>query len=249
MVDLDPTAFLERLECSLVAELSRGVVFLVFREDVSKVVVAVCIVLVVAYGALVWKHRIIELTKGAVCDAQEEVYLGYLDLDHFVKDDVLTDFWSSWAKLLNVVKVLLLENQLFLLLVLIDSAVMCPHLGKLAWTFEFICLVLLHLLGAQLVIALLSLSMQAFETVTEGLLVEAESLLWQLQKHSDDVRHLEKAISQLRLICDNFNQTAEFITERAAYRALILVALVQSSFWEIDYEVDESVPDAVDLVD
>ena len=53
MIELNPTAFFEGLKRCLVAELSRGVVFLVFREDVSQVVVAVCIVLVVAYGALV----------------------------------------------------------------------------------------------------------------------------------------------------------------------------------------------------
>ena len=71
----------------------------------------------------------------------------------------------------------MLENQLFLLLVLVDSAVLCLHLGKFAWTFEFGCFVLLHLLSAQLNVALLCLCMQALETVTQGLLVEAESLL------------------------------------------------------------------------
>ena len=71
----------------------------------------------------------------------------------------------------------MLKNQLFLLLVLVDSAVHCLHFGKFARTFEFGCLVLLHLLSAQRLVALLCLCMQALETVTQGLLVEAESLL------------------------------------------------------------------------
>ena len=69
LVDLDPTVFFKRFKRCLVAELSRIVVFLFFREDVAQVVVAVRIVLVMAYCVLVGKDSVIELTERTICDA------------------------------------------------------------------------------------------------------------------------------------------------------------------------------------
>ena len=110
MVDLNPATLFERLECCLVAELSCGVVFLVLWKDVAQIVVAVCVILVMTYGALVWEHRIIKLSKRSISDAEEEIDLGHLVSDSFIQDDVLTDLGSSRIKLLNVVEVLMLEN-------------------------------------------------------------------------------------------------------------------------------------------
>ena len=54
-------------------------------------------------------------------------------------------------------------------------------------------------------VALLCLGVETLQAVTQCLLVEAESLLWEDKPDSDDVSHLEEACSQIRLAGDDLD--------------------------------------------
>ena len=86
---MDPAAFFQGFEGSLVTKFCSAEVFLLLKEYVAEVIIAVGIVLVVLDGVLIRQYCIVVLAHLAVRDSQEEEYLSDLYLQSFV--EVLID--------------------------------------------------------------------------------------------------------------------------------------------------------------
>ena len=80
--------FLERFKGALVTQFSFFKVLLILKKDITDVVEAVRVVLVQVNSILIAQDGFIVHIEGAVRDAEEEKYLGGLELEpfiHFVK--------------------------------------------------------------------------------------------------------------------------------------------------------------------